>query len=277
MRNGTIELEPVSAALGVEIRNVDLSQPQDARAIAEILAALNENAVIFFHDQHLTDGQFNAFGEAFGELQLNRSPVIKTIPGFPTIEEIRKEPHEVTNIGEEWHTDQAAQPHPSMGTILLAREAPPVGGDTLFINTAAVFQTLSDGLKRTLRKLRAVHSLSFLLENAAAQHGDPDGRFADAGLATAEAVHPVVTTHPETGREVLYVSPGYTVRFDGWSREESLPLLDMLYRHAERPEFQCRFRWREGSIAFWDNRQTWHYAANDYHGHRRVMHRLVVI
>ena len=130
-------------------------------------------------------------------------------------------------------------------------------------------------MKRTLENLRAVQSLAFLLADAS-KDGDPDGRFANANQANSEAAHPVVQRHPENGRKILYVNPGYTVRFEGWTRRESKPLLDYLYQHAQQPEFGCRFRWQEGSMAFWDNRQTWHYACNDYHGHRRLMHRLVI-
>lgn len=275
MRNSSITLQPISGALGAEIADLDLSAEHNDATYAEIRSALNEHGVIFLRDQSLTPEQFVVFAERFGELQINRSPVISTLPGNPKVEELRKEPHEVTNIGDQWHTDQASREKPCMGTVLLAREVPPFGGDTLFINMARAYDNLSEGLKRTLDDLRAVHSLAFLLADAAAD-GDPDGRFANAHRADSEAVHPVVLRHPENGRKILYVNPGYTMRFEGWTRRESKPLLDYLYQHAQQPEFGCRFRWRPGSMAFWDNRQTWHYAVNDYHGHRRVMHRIVI-
>jgi taurine dioxygenase len=272
MNYNRIEIEPVSSALGAEISRVDLSTPLADATYLEIRQALSEYGVIFFRDQKLTPEQYVAFGERFGELKV--SAVIPLLPGHPKIAELRKEPDQRTNIGDKWHTDQAYRDVPTMGTILLAREVPARGGDTLFINMSSVFETLSEGMQRTLEGMRALHSHAFILQNAGA-HGS-DHRFVDIEKGNEVAVHPVVTRHPETGRKVLFVNPGYTVRFEGWTQSESESLLNYLYQRAQRPEFGCRFRWREGSIAFWDNRQTWHYAANDYHGQRRVMHRLVV-
>jgi taurine dioxygenase len=271
MPSSELVLEPVTSAIGVEIHGIDLSENADERIYSEIRAALSQHAVVFFRNQNLTTEQFVAFGERFGEVFVNSSSIIRPVDGCPKVEEIRKEPHEHTNVGDQWHTDQAHRSSPCMGTILMARTVPAHGGDTLFINMAKAYEALSEGLKHTLEGLRAVHSHAFLIANAE----DPDGRFTKSN-AKDETIHPVVKVLPETGRNALYVSPGYTVRFDGWTRKESTPLLEYLYGHAQRPEFCCRFRWAEGSIAFWDNRQTWHYATNDYHGHRRVMHRMVI-
>jgi taurine dioxygenase len=276
MRNMTIDIQPISGALGAEIGGVDLAEDVGDGVISEIRAALNAHGAIFFRDQHLTPAQLVAFSERFGELQVERSPVIHRVPGHPMVELMVKEAHEITNIGEGWHTDQASRETPCMGTILYARDIPPYGGDTLFSNMAAAYEALSDGLKETLEGLSAVHSLYFLLMTQKALHGDPDGRFEHADKADSVATHPVVMRHPETGRKILYVNPGYTTHFEGWTAEESAPLLNYLFRHGQKPEFTCRFRWQVDSLAFWDNRQTWHYAANDYHGHRREMHRVVV-
>jgi taurine dioxygenase len=275
MRNISIDIQPVTSSLGAEIGGVDLAAENDDSVYADIRMALNEYGVVFFRDQKLTPDQLVAFSERFGELQVERSPVIKRLPEHPMVELMVKEPHEVTNIGDEWHTDQASREQPCMGTILYAREIPPVGGDTSWANLVAAYEALSAGLKKTLEGMRAVHSQLFLLQKQF-DKGDPDGRFKDFHKTDSQAVHPVVMRHPETGKKVLYVNPGYTHHFEGWTREESLPLLDYLFQHAAKPEFTCRFRWRPDSLAFWDNRQTWHYAANDYHGHRRLMHRVVV-
>ena len=167
---------------------------------------------------------------------------------------------------------------PALGSVLYAREVPPTGGDTLFASMYAAYDALSDGLKQTLHGLRACHSSRhvFGAANPRRSKGDLNDRIKNPELATQDAVHPVVIRHPGSGRRALYVNPGFTLRFEGWTDEESRPLLDYLYRHASRPEFTCRFRWQPGSLAFWDNRATWHYALNDYHGERRLLHRITV-
>jgi taurine dioxygenase len=164
-----------------------------------------------------------------------------------------------------------------LGSILLAREVPPRGGDTLFACMAQAYEALSDGLKKTLEGMRAVHSSRHVFgAKANYLQSDIRGRLGNTEAATQDAVHPVVVRHPESGRKVLYVNSSFTVRFEGWTAQESAPLLKFLYEHAARPEFTTRFVWREGSIAFWDNRATWHYALNDYQGERRLMHRITV-
>jgi taurine dioxygenase len=161
--------------------------------------------------------------------------------------------------------------------MLYAREVPQAGGDTLFASMYAAYDALSDGMKVTLEGLRACHSSRHVFgAEAAARRGDLNGRIGNPEMATQDAVHPVVIRHPETGRKALYVNPGFTLRFEGWTDDESRPLLDYLYRHAVKPEFTCRFRWREGSLALWDNRSTWHFAVNDYHGERRLLHRITI-
>jgi taurine dioxygenase len=165
-----------------------------------------------------------------------------------------------------------------MGSILLAREVPPQGGDTLFINMASVFESLSPGLQRTLEGLHAIHSAKhvFGYDGRWARRADTDGRILNPDVVPEDAKHPMVIKHPISGRKILYVNPGFTVRIDGWTEAESQTLLEYLYKEAMRPEFQCRFQWAKGSIAFWDNLVTWHYALNDYHGYRRLMHRVTV-
>ena len=166
------------------------------------------------------------------------------------------------------------------GTVLLARELPPAGGDTMFASMTNAYETLSDGMKKTLEGLRGIHAKSVVFD----QRDVPKDRQVEAtkmarlapAMVTKSAVHPVAPRHPETGRRLLYVSPTYTGQFEGWTEEESRPLLHYLFDHASRPENTCRFRWEVGSVAFWDNRVVWHRALNDYHGSRRLMHRVAI-
>jgi taurine dioxygenase len=271
---GTI-VRPTSGALGAEVLGIDLARKLDDDAVAEIRRAFRDHGVIFFRDQRLTPEQHLAFAERMGPININR--FFKTVPNHPQIAEVRKEPGQTTNIGGGWHTDHSYDQIPALGSILLAREVPPRGGDTLFACMAQAYDALSDGLKRTLQGLRAVHSSRHVF-GVAAYQADPERqmRFANPEEATQDVAHPVVIRHPETGRPTLYVNPGFTVRFEGWTDKESQPLLEFLYRHAARPEFQTRFKWAAGSIAFWDNRATWHYALNDYQGERRLMHRITL-
>jgi taurine dioxygenase len=275
MTTNHIIVEPISSHVGAVIRGVDLAAPS-AGEVAAIRQVLYDHGVVFFRDQALTPDQHIAFAESFAPVDVNR--FFAAVPTHPQIAEVRKEPGQKRNIGGGWHTDHSYDHAPAMGSVLVARETPPLGGDTLFASMAAAYAALSEGLKATLRGLRAVHSNRHTFGAAARQlqDGDMTGRLHNAHLATDDAVHPVVVRHPGSGRPVLYVNPGFTTHFEGWTPEESAPLLEMLYRHAARPEFQCRFQWQPGSVAFWDNRATWHYAANDYAGERRLMHRITV-
>jgi taurine dioxygenase len=236
---------------------------------------LGEFGVVFFRDQQLTPEQHLAFAQHFGGVNLNR--FFKAVDGYPAIAEVRKDPDQQQNIGGNWHTDHSYDLAPAMGSILYAREVPDAGGDTLFASMYRAYDALSDGLKRTLEELRALHSSRHVFgPSTYGLRGDLRGRVLNPELAAQDAIHPVVIRHPDSGRKALYVNPAFTVRIEGWSDEESRPLLQYLYQHAVRPEFSCRFQWRPGSIAFWDNRCTWHYALNDYSGHRRLMHRITV-
>ncbi|MGA3400228.1 MAG: TauD/TfdA family dioxygenase [Acetobacteraceae bacterium] len=274
MRNSAIEIHPSTGAVGAEIRNIDLSLLQDDD-VDTVRRTLFDRGVVFFRDQHLTPEQHIAVAERFGPIDINR--FFKHADGYPAIAEVRKEPEQKTNIGGGWHTDHSYDQAPALGSMLYAREVPPSGGDTLFASMYAAYDALSDGLKHTLEGLRALHSSRHVFgANRHKPGNDLQGRVGNPELATQDAVHPVVIRHPGSGRKALYVNPGFTLRFEGWTEEESRPLLDFLYRHAQRPEFCCRFQWAEGSVAFWDNRATWHYAVNDYHGERRLMHRITI-
>jgi taurine dioxygenase len=269
-----LTIKPLCTAIGSEILGIDVKHI-DAATFALIQKTFNDRGVIFFRDQHVNADEFIAFARRFGPL--TSSKFNPKVEGYTELAEVRKEEADTKNIGGGWHTDQAFRDVPVMGTMLVARQLPDVGGDTMWLNMAAAFDALSEGLKQTLRCMRAVHSNAHVFGVKTA----PDEIAARRGMvnldaASNEATHPVVGHHPENGREILYVNPTYTTHFDGWTVAESEPLLRFLYTHLARPEFACRFHWEEGSIAFWDNRQCLHYALNDYHGERRLMHRLMV-
>lgn len=260
-----VRVRRITTHVGAEIQNVDISQPLSPENARRVRRALVEHGVIFFRDQNLNSAQYEAFARQFGEALRPKSNFIPELAGSEVIAEVRKDEGQEKNIGGGWHTDQVFRAAPSWGTMLLCREIPEHGGDTLFLSMSEAYERLSVGLKKTLETLRGVHW------NAAVQARMQSGKAPDPAVT-----HPVVIRHPETGRKILYVSPSYTTHFEGWTEAESRPLLQYLFRHAENPEWTCRFRWEKGSIAFWDNYQTWHFAVNDYDAGERVMHRIVV-
>jgi taurine dioxygenase len=274
-----IEIRLLGEGFGAEIHGLDLATELSDGVLVQLREALANYGVIFFRDQELTPEQHLAFAERWGAINVNR--FFRAVDGHPRIAEVCKEPGQRANIGGSWHTDHSYDLAPAMGSILLAREVPEEGGDTLYANMALAYESLSEGLKQTLEGLEAFHSSRHVFggaSGAASEDGSTDlvGRIGNPSAATQDAVHPVVIRHPESGRKILYVNPGFTLRFAGWSEAESKPLLLYLYDHATQPERTLRFRWQAGSIAFWDNRSTWHYALNDYPGHRRLMHRITV-
>lgn len=270
------DLKLASPIIGAYISGVDLSKPLSDAAFDEIDRALAEHTVIFFRDQTLTPEQHIALAERFGEIDVNR--FFKPDDRYPQIAEVRKEAGHKANIGGGWHTDHSYDQIPAKASLLYARELPPVGGDTIYVNAIAAYEALSPGLQRTLGGLKAVHSSRhvFGANSRALAESDLQGRVLNPELATQDAVHPVVFTHPRTGKKALFVNPGFTVRFDGWTEAESAGLLAFLYEHHKRPEFAHRFQWKPGSLAIWDNRTTWHVAVNDYAGQRRLLHRITV-
>lgn len=269
-----VEVAPICGALGAEVLGVDLSHPLPAETFDEIRRALREYLVIFFRDQKLTPEQQKDFGKKFGTLNVH--PVYEPLPGHPEILQIVKEADAKDNIGDTWHADATFLDEPPMGSILYAREVPPFGGDTLFSNMYLAYEMLSDGMRDMLDDMKAVHSDAFLTQVNAERNATRSTKLKTGQLEARETLHPVVRTHPESGRRGLFVNEPFTVRFEGMTAKESAPLLTALLAHCKRPEFTCRFRWQPGSIAFWDNRCTHHYALNDYHGYRREMHRVTV-
>jgi taurine dioxygenase len=268
----TVQVRKLTGGCGAEVLGVDVTSMSN-RQWGEVQQAFTEHGVIFFRDQSLTPEQHIDFARRWGSIDINR--YFTPVAGHPEIAEVRKEPDQKRNIGEGWHTDHTYDAIPAMGSILVARELPSQGGGTSFANIYRAFETLSEGLKRTLRGMNAVHSSAHVFGTKARQSKGDDLTFHN-GDQVGDVVHPVVIRHPLSGREALYVNPDFTIHFEGWSKEDSKPLLQHLYAHVTQPEFISRFQWKPGSIAFWDNRATWHSAANDYHGERRLMHRITV-
>lgn len=271
----TLTVRKIAGALGAEISGVDLSEDLPDGVISEIRAALVAHQVVFFREQTLSPDRQIAFGRRFGPLNIH--PYVRGMDGHPEVMEIIKEPGDKTNFGGGWHSDMSFLERPAIGSILYALELPEWGGDTLFSSQAAAYDALSPGLQATLEGLRAVHSAG--REYSAQGHSAQKRasmRVTEAEGAAGEFVHPVVLVHPESGRRALYVNPAFTLRFEGWSKRESKPLLDFLFEHCRYEGFTCRFSWRPGSVAFWDNRQVWHFALNDYPGQRRHMRRVTV-
>lgn len=274
MGSGELTVRQTDGGVGAFVEGIDLAAGVGDNTAGLLREALGEHGVLFFRDQQISPDQHIAFAEQFGEINVNR--FFAAVESHPQIAEVRKEADQKANIGGNWHTDHSYDVEPALGSVLLAREVPPRGGDTVFANMYAAYEALSDGLKRTLESLNAVHTSRRAFGGRSQYAEALAGRIGNAEAATQDAVHPAVIRHPISGRKALYVNSAFTIGFEGWSEQESAPLLEMLYRHAVRPEFTYRFQWAPGSIAFWDNRATWHYAVNDYHGAKRLMHRITI-
>ena len=280
MRNSQyryVHVERIAGALGAEISGVDLSDDLPDAVIDEIRVALLDHLVVFFRDQDLSPQRQLAFARRWGEIHLH--PFMTGMPDCPEVLEIKKTPADKRNFGGSWHTDQMFSPRPAMGTILYAKQVPSVGGDTLFSSQYAAYDALSDGMKRMIGRLRGV------CVGDKKRGGIPRVAYNAATIAmkTVEpppevqttSLHPLVRTHPETGRKSLYVG-NHVHGIEGMTDAESAPIIQYLRDHSARPEFTCRFRWRNGSLAFWDNRCTQHNAINDYPAETRIMHRVTV-
>jgi taurine dioxygenase len=272
MRNSRIEVRPIAGAIGAEIHNVDVSADLDEGTVGDIRQALLDHCVIFFRDQKLDVARHKVFTRRFGEIFIH--PNYKGTQADPEIIVITREPGDKKIVGEDWHADTTMMPEPPMGAILYAIEVPPYGGDTLFANQYLAYETLSDGMKKMLSGMRALHSDRMVAGPQANKNAFRATKVReDAEWRETVSAHPVVVTHPETGRKLLYVNASYTVGFEGMTEAESKPLLGYLLEHGHRPEFTCRFRWETGSIAFWDNRVCKHLAIHDAGPFRRVMRR----
>jgi taurine dioxygenase len=267
-----IEVQPIAGAIGAEVLGVDASQPLlAAEVIGEIRRAFLAHLVIFLPGQKLSPQQLLAFACRFGEPM--EYPQLRGLPECPLVTPVVKLEHERHNFGGVWHTDTSYLDQPPMASMLYALELPPFGGDTLFASQYAAYEALSEGLRQALDGLIGINSSA-----KAEVTRSREDRLREAGVQSKVLVgkHPIVRTHPETGRKALYMSLGHTVHFEGWSEDESKPLLDYLFAQQVKPEFTCRFRWSPGTLAFWDNRCVLHYPVNDYHGFRRLMHRVTL-
>jgi taurine dioxygenase len=267
MPYAAIQVQKLTPHAGAEIHGVDLARPLDERTFKEIHDALIEHGVIFFRDQHLTPDEQKAFGRLFGELHLHPAAP-SLLDGHPEILVIHADETSKRVAGEEWHSDVSCDLEPPMGSILYMHELPPVGGDTLFASMHAAYDTLSAPMQRFLEPLTAMHEGEHVYR----------GRYGvkDEGRVFPKAEHPVIRTHPVSGRKALFVNRGFTTRIVGLKKAESAAVLDFLFRHVETPELHCRFRWQPRSVAFWDNRAVQHHAMWDYYPQRRHGHRVTI-
>jgi len=273
----TIAVKPLAGALGAEVRVEKLTGITDNRTWDEIIRAFHAHKVLVFRDQGLTPDDIMAVGGRFGDPTYY--PFVTGMPGFPYIFEVIKEPSETRNFGGGWHSDTTYLQKPPLATLLYAAETPTSGGDTMYCDTAAAYDALSDGMKTLLAPLMGVNSAGLKHHGGRSTHHSAMNGMKIQGTAEAdtyEAVHPVVRTHPDTGRKALYVSKAHTIRIEGLTEDESRPLIEWLSAHQQRLEFTCRVQWEPGTLTVWDNRCTQHAAINDYQGQRRRMQRLTV-
>lgn len=262
-----VDLIHYSPSIGTEIHGIDLREPLDSDTFKFLNTMLVERKVLFFRDQDLTKEQHMDFARNWGELEV--LPFLDYDEEHPELLTIRKDSGE-RGYENVWHTDVSWREEPSLGSVLRARKVPPLGGDTLWCDMVAIYEALSPTMKALLTDLRARYTVAGIARKA------KEGTVEDWVAKYPPPSHPVVRTHPESGRKLLYLSRGHLDKIEGLSREESDALVDVLTSYASIPEFQCRFRWEANSIAFWDNRSTQHYAASDYFPQERFMDRVTI-
>jgi len=268
-----MNITPMAPECGVEITGIDLADCNDAQ-LQMIKQAIYEHGVAVFRDQEFSPGDHIAFARKWGGIDINNYFPLN--PDHPEIALVRKEASQTTNIGGAWHTDHSYDQVPAMGSILVARELPPTGGDTLWAHMGAAYDALSDDLKQRIEGLEAFHTADHVYKEGGIYAQTDQGASLRGQALETGAVHPVVIRHPQTGRKLVYVNSSFTIHFVGQTREESLPLLGELVAAALTPTNQCRLEWKPGTVAIWDNRTTWHNAMNDYQGHAREMHRITL-
>ena len=268
-----MKIRKIAGALGAEITGIDLAAGVSAELAAAVRQVLLDHQVIFMRNQQLSPAQFLEFGSRMGEPV--EYPLVKGLDDYPHIIEVKKLEHERSNFGGIWHSDTTYLEEPPMGSMLLAKEVPPYGGDTLFANQYLAYETLSDTMKRLLDGLVGISSSAKAdVSKTREDRIRTDGKAGEPRDFLAE--HPVVRTHPETGRKCLYVNIAHTAGIKGMTQEESTPILQFLFAHQVKPEFTCRFSWEPHSLAFWDKRCAQHNPVNDYHGFRRIMQRITL-
>ncbi|MFN3523438.1 MAG: TauD/TfdA dioxygenase family protein [Phenylobacterium sp.] len=273
-----ITVTPQPSGFGAEVRGLDLSRPLPDEALAEVKAAWARHAVLAFPDQPLSLEALEAFTQAIGPF--GHDPFIAPMPGHPNVLELRREADEkATNFGAGWHSDWSFQAEPPAATLLRSQVVPPVGGDTLFADCAAAYEALTPAFQALLAPLKAVHSASLAYGTKGVFARETEKRTMKI-IVSPEAdktqAHPLVRTHPITGRKALYVSPVYTRGIEGMTHAESAAILKFLYEHMTQDQFVYRHKWRPGMLLMWDNRCTVHFAEGGYDGHLRVMHRTTV-
>ena len=276
-RAASLTVEPVAGALGAVVSGIDLTEVSEPADLDGLRQALADHLVVFLPEQDLSLDDLERVTDLLGGRDV--TPFVDPLEDRPYVIRVIKEPTDVLNFANAWHTDLSYLPAPPAYTLLHAWEVPDHGGDTVWSNQYAAYDTLSNGLKSTLRGLHAVHSagLAYGTGGLLDQVKDLTSMaIAPSAEAYGEHVHPVVTVHPVTAKPVLFVNPVYTVRFQGWTKEESQTLLAHLYRHSINENFTCRLRWAVKTLAIWDNRCTMHNALNDYSGVRRDMYRTSV-
>lgn len=267
-----LDIQPMAGALGAQISGLDLSADLNSDDFARIRKLLNEYEVIFFRDQEIGPARQKELAQSFGPLQTH--PAYDTVEGFPEITILESTPDKPTKI-EAWHSDMTFRQHPPLGTVLRSRITPPKGGDTLWASMTVAYEGLSEPMKAFLEGLNAVHDFSHGFKESLAEPGGRE-RLADAVAANPPVLHPVIRTHPETGKKVIFVNSLFTTHILGLTPGESEALLAFLYRHVTTDEYTCRFQWRANSIAIWDNRSTQHKPVNDYFPAHRRMERITI-
>ena len=266
-----MQVIPQTSTIGAEIAGIDISRGLAVDDFRKINQAFLDYQVIFFRDQKLSHQQYLDFARLFGRPR--DYMFAEGIEGYPLITEIIKTETETESFGSFWHSDSTYLDNPPKATLLYARQVPPRGGDTLFSDMYSVYRDLSGGMQTMLSSLRAVNSASVVPRD---ENIYDEVKSKNSELSDQQATHPVIRVHDETGRKSVFVNSIHTLSFEGMTREESLPVLEYVYGQIPRPEYTFRLQWQQDTVAIWDNRCTQHYALNDYHGHRRVMHRIIV-
>ncbi len=268
-----MKIRPASKSVGAFVDDVNVKNLATSE-FNTIRQALFETGVLFFRGQSLEPQDHIDFAERWGKINVNR--FFTPVEGHPQVAQVLKEPDQEHNIGGGWHTDHSYDQVPAMGSILYALEVPPHGGDTMFAGVQAAYDALDGEIRAQISGLRALHGNEHVFGRQGIEYRDMKGRIGNPDAAGQSAVHPIALAHPETGRVGIYVNPGFTTGIEGMDDTAAQDLLSSLYAHIMKPEFTYRFEWEPGSIAMWDNRSTWHWALNDYHGHRRLMHRITI-
>jgi len=279
MSFSTFEARPLSGALGAEIWGIDLAKPLDAATFADIRCAFVDFGVLCFREQQLTPELQVAFARRFGDLDVH--PIVTGTDAIPELVRVLKPAGESASFGVGWHSDNSFFEKPSLGSVLYGVTIPPYGGDTLYASMERAYAALSEPMKRFLEPMVAVHSAARAYDPKVTGEHKYRGeapisyRYNEQAIE-AEVQHPVIRTHPESGRKSLYVNHMFTQRIIGLSASESRAVLAFLYDHCVRPEFTCRLRWQTGTLAIWDNRSVQHYAIDDYQPFERLMYRVTI-